>query len=204
LDFWNSKWFTRGWTLQELLAPSSVEFFSQEGKRLGDKCSLEQQIHEITGIPISALQGAPLSQFSVDERFLWMERRQTKLAEDKVYSLLGIFDVEIPLLYGEGAANAFKRLREVIDKREKCVQDLRITDPREDKKRIEDTKGGLLEDSYRWILKNADFQQWRNNQQSRLLWIKGDPGKGKTMLLCGIVNELKKSKAETDPLSYFF
>ena len=133
-----------------------------------------------------------------------MERRQTKLAEDKVYSLLGIFDVEMPLLYGEGAANAFKRLREVIDKREKCVQDLRITDPREDKKRIEDTKGGLLEDSYRWILKNADFQQWRNNQQSRLLWIKGDPGKGKTMLLCGIINELKKLTAKTDLLSYFF
>ncbi len=88
-----------------------------------------------------------------------MERRQTKLAEDKVYSLLGIFDVEIPLLYGEGAANAFKRLREVIDKREKCVQDLRITDPREDKKRIEDTKGGLLEGLYHWILENADFQQ---------------------------------------------
>jgi len=203
-DFWKSKWFTRGWTLQELLAPSSVEFFSQEGKRLGDKCSLKQQIHEITGIPILALQGAPLSQFRVDERFLWIERRQTKLAEDKVYSLLGIFDVEIPLFYGEGAPNAFKRLREVIDKREKCVQDLRLTDPRDDKKRIENTKGGLLEDLYRWILENADFQQWRYNQQSRLLWIKGDPGKGKTMLLCGIVDELKKLMAKTDLLSYFF
>jgi len=203
-DFWKSKWFTRGWTLQELLAPSSVEFFSQEGERLGDKCSLKQQIHEITGIPILALQGVPLSQFRVDERFLWIERRQTKLAEDKVYSLLGIFDVEIPLFYGEGAPNAFKRLREVIDKREKCVQDLRLTDPRDDKKRIENTKGGLLEDLYRWILENADFQQWRNNQQSRLLWIKGDPGKGKTMLLCGIVDELKKLMAKTDLLSYFF
>jgi hypothetical protein len=57
------------------------------------------------------------------------------------------------------------------------------------KKRIEETKGGLLEDSYHWILKHSDFQQWRNGQQSQLLWIKGDPGKGKTMLLCGIVNE---------------
>jgi Cdc6-like AAA superfamily ATPase len=62
----------------------------------------------------------------------------------------------------------------------------------------------LLEDSYHWILENSDFQQWRNDQQSRLLWIKGDPGKGKTMLLCGIVNELKKSMAKTDLLSYFF
>jgi hypothetical protein len=84
------------------------------------------------------------------------------------------------------------------------MQHLRLTDPRDDKKRIEETKGGLLEDSYRWILENPDFQQWRNDQQSRLLWIKGDPGKRKTMLLCGIVNELKTSIAQTDLLSYFF
>jgi hypothetical protein len=203
-DLWKSKWFTRGWTLQELLAPRSVEFFSRERKRLGDKSSLKQQIHEITGIPASALQGAPLSQFSVNERFLWIERRQTKLEEDKVYSLLGIFDVIIPLFYGEGAANAFKRLREVIDKREKSIQDLHLTDPRDDKKRIEDSKGGLLDDSYRWIFENSNFQEWRTAQQSRLLWIKGDPGKGKTMLLCGIINELEKSMVETALLSYFF
>jgi hypothetical protein len=79
---------------------------------------------------------------------------------------------------------------------------LRLTDPRDDKKRIEDTKGGLLEDSYCWILQNSDFQQWRNNQQSCLLWIKGDPGKGKTMLLCGIINEL--GKPTTDALVSFF
>ena len=61
--FRRSRWFTRGWTLQELLAPDSVEFFSQEGKRLGDKRALERQIHEITGIPVTALRGTPLSQF---------------------------------------------------------------------------------------------------------------------------------------------
>jgi hypothetical protein len=203
-DFWKSKWFTRGWTLQELLAPRSVEFFSRERKRLGNRSALKQQIHEITGIPKSALQGAPLSQFRVDDRFCWIERRQTKLEEDKVYSLLGIFDVKIPLFYSEGAANAFKRLREVIDKREKCIQDLYLTDPRNDKKRIEDTKGGLLKDSYRWILENPEFQQWRSAQQNPLLWIRGDPGKGKTMLLCGIINELNKSTVETALLSYFF
>ncbi|KAH0551763.1 hypothetical protein GP486_007019, partial [Trichoglossum hirsutum] len=85
-----------------------------------------------------------------------------------------------------------------------CIQHLRITDPRDDKKRIEETKGGLLKDSYHWILKNSDFQEWRTDEQSRLLWIKGDPGKGKTMLLCGIVNELEKSMAKADLLSYFF
>ena len=92
-----------------------------------------------------------------------------------------------------------------MDERDRqCLKDLRSTDPRDDKKRIEETKGGLLEGSYRWILEQSDFQQWRDDRQSRLLWIKGDPGKGKTMLLCGIVNELKKSMAKTDLLSYFF
>ncbi|KAF2259726.1 WD40 repeat-like protein [Lojkania enalia] len=199
-----SRWFTRGWTLQELLAPTSVEFFSQEWKRLGDKRSLRQQIYKITGIPDLALQGTPLSQFSVNERLSWIENRQTKLEEDKAYSLLGIFDVFIPPIYSEGTARAFKRLMDEIDKQQKCIQDLHLTDPRDDKKRIEDTKGGLLKNSYRWVFENSDFQRWRDDQQSRLLWIKGDPGKGKTMLLCGIVNELKKSTAKKSLLSFFF
>jgi hypothetical protein len=116
--FRSSKWFTRGWTLQELLAPGpdSVQFFSHEGDRLGDKRTLEQQIHEITGIAITALRGAPLSQFEVDERFLWVESRKTTREEDMAYSLLGIFNIYIPLIYGEGRENAFKRLQEEIDK----------------------------------------------------------------------------------------
>jgi hypothetical protein len=111
-----SRWFTRGWTLQELLAPSSVEFFSREGKQLGDKRTLERQIHEITGIAIPALRGSPLSQFSIDTRLSWAENRQTTRKEDKAYSLLGIFNVYIPLIYGEGEDNAFARLQEEIDK----------------------------------------------------------------------------------------
>jgi hypothetical protein len=191
----------QGWTLQELLAPLSVDFFSHEGKRLGDKSSLEQQIHEITGIPKSALRGGHLSQFSDKERFSWIQCRQTKVEEDKAYSMLGIFDVEMPIRYGEGSASAFKRLEEDIDKLNNCLRDLRSTDPRDDKKRIEATKGGLLEDSYRWILENPGFQRWRNEQHGQLLWIKGDPGKGKTMLLCGIIDELKKLMAKTALLS---
>lgn len=113
-----SRWFKRGWTLQELLAPGlgSVEFFSQERDRLGDKRSLERQIHEITRIPVSALRGAPLSQFDVEDRLSWAVDRQTTREEDKAYSLFGIFDIQIPLLYGEGGKKALKRLREEIDK----------------------------------------------------------------------------------------
>jgi hypothetical protein len=111
--FRKSRWFTRGWTLQELIAPSSVKFFSLEGNLLGDKRSLEQPIHEITKIAVPALQGTPLSQFDVDERFSWAQNRQTKRKEDEAYSLLGIFGVFLPPMYGE-ADNAFKRLREGI------------------------------------------------------------------------------------------
>ena len=133
-----------------------------------------------------------------------MERRQTTLEVDRVYSLLGILDIKTPLFKDTEAATAFERLREVIEKREKCVKDLRLTDPRHDKKRIENTKGGLLEDSYCWILENSELKQWRSSRQSRLLWIKGDPGKGKTMLLCGIINELVKPPVGMALLSYFF
>lgn len=145
-----------------------------------------------------------LSQFTINERFSWIERRKTTLEEDKAYSLLGIFDVSIPIRYREGMANAFKRLEDEIHKQTKCIQDLRVTDPRDDKKRVEDTKGGLLADSYHWILENRDFQRWRGGQQSQMLWIKGDPGKGKTMLLCGIINELKSGMPKFHLLSYFF
>ncbi|WYZ42896.1 hypothetical protein EsH8_VI_000595 [Colletotrichum jinshuiense] len=83
------------------------------------------------------------------------------------------------------------------------LADLRSTDPRDDKARIERTKGGLLRDSYCWILDHTDFLKWRDdNDQSRLLWIRGDPGKGKTMLLCGIIDEL--GKVPESSLSYFF
>ena len=111
-----SRWFTRGWTLQELLAPRSVEFFSREEDLIGDKKTLDQQIHEITGIPITALHGSPLSHFPVDERMRWAAKRDTKRKEDKAYCLLGIFDVFMPLIYGEGE-HASIRLKEEINKR---------------------------------------------------------------------------------------
>lgn len=114
--FRRSKWFTRGWTLQELIAPPSITFFSAEGQRLGDKKSLEGLLHEITGIPIDALRGQPLSSFSVDGRFSWLGSRATKREEDRAYSMLGIFGVYLPLIYGEGEHNAFRRLREEIKK----------------------------------------------------------------------------------------
>jgi hypothetical protein len=116
--FRRSRWFTRGWTLQELLAPTSVEFFSREGKHLGSRVSLEQEIHEITGIPTEALRDQKLTRFSVEERMSWATGRTTTLKEDKVYCLLGIFGVFLSLIYGEGEDYATMRLKEEIQKRQ--------------------------------------------------------------------------------------
>ncbi|KAK1750076.1 heterokaryon incompatibility protein-domain-containing protein [Echria macrotheca] len=114
-DFAGDRWFTRCWTLQELLAPANVQFFSREWSFIGDKISLEREIHSITGVPVLALRGAPLSHFSVAERFSWAERRQATRGEDWAYSLLGIFGVNMPLLYGEGKENAVRRLLREVD-----------------------------------------------------------------------------------------
>jgi hypothetical protein len=112
----NSTWFRRGWTLQELLAPKSVFFYSAEGTLLGSRGSLLQEIEAATGICSSALQGELLHQFSVETRLSWAEGRVTKRAEDAAYCLLGIFDINLPLIYGEGRRKAFIRLhREIRD-----------------------------------------------------------------------------------------
>jgi hypothetical protein len=112
--FRKSRWFTRGWTLQELIAPEIVEFFSKNGKLLGDKGSLEMLIHDITGIPTIALQENPFSHFSVMERKEWAANRKTTEQEDIVYCLIGLCEVSMPLLYGEGKETALKRLEVAI------------------------------------------------------------------------------------------
>jgi hypothetical protein len=109
----------RGWTLQELLAPGIVEFFSNEGTRLGDTITLEQEIHQVTKIPFAALRRQTrLSEFSIDERMSWAAQRTTSKKEDKAYCLLGILGVFLPLIYGEGEDHALQRLREEAAKRQ--------------------------------------------------------------------------------------
>ncbi|KAL7926408.1 hypothetical protein ACQKWADRAFT_328206 [Trichoderma austrokoningii] len=86
---------------------------------------------------------------------------------------------------------------------QQCLRDLFITDPRDDMTRIERTKGGLLEDSYQWILENSKYQEWHHNDRNQLLWLSGDPGKVKTMLLCGIVHELMRQPGPS-LITFFF
>jgi chromosomal replication initiation ATPase DnaA len=113
--FPKSVWFTRGWTLQELIAPASVEFFSCEGHLIGDKASLDQLIHKITNIPLAALRNCPLDQFTTSERESWAESRKTTEEEDIVYCLLGILGVSMSTAYGEGQESARRRLQAELE-----------------------------------------------------------------------------------------
>jgi hypothetical protein len=115
-----SRWFTRGWTLQELIAPRDIQFFTKDWTSIGNK--LDSQfawlLEEITGIGVSILRGSSaLDEVSVAGKMRWASSRRTTRAEDIAYCLMGIFDVNMPLLYGEGP-KAFIRLQEEILKRE--------------------------------------------------------------------------------------
>ena len=108
-----SQWFTRGWTLQELLAPKLVQFFAKDWGYLGDKSTLATSISVITGIDEQTLAGADLRRVSIARRMFWASQRSTTRKEDMAYCLLGVFGVNMPLLYGEGD-RAFMRLQEEI------------------------------------------------------------------------------------------
>ncbi|PMD64393.1 uncharacterized protein K444DRAFT_713828, partial [Hyaloscypha bicolor E] len=109
-----SKWFTWGWTLQELTGPSEVVFFANGWTRIGTKHGLSSIISRITGMPARFLLGDVLRQASVAQRCPGRQRdRQTTKVEDIAYCLLGIFDIRKPLIYGE-REKAFRWLQEEI------------------------------------------------------------------------------------------
>ena len=111
-DFRQSQWFKRGWTLQELIAPLNVTFLSDDWTGAGTKATLGRVIEEITGIPAKALVHAEtLDSFSVAQRLSWAARREATRVEDRAYSRLGTFDMNMPTLYGEGE-RAFRQLQE--------------------------------------------------------------------------------------------
>ena len=109
-----SKWFTRGWTLQELLAPRKAVVYDSRWRFLGDKVVLVDKISSITGIPGEALRTGDLNSYSVAQKMAWAAKRVTTRPEDQAYCLMGLFDVNMPLLYGEGGYRAFVRLQEEI------------------------------------------------------------------------------------------
>jgi hypothetical protein len=107
-EFSRSRWFTRGWTLQELIGPATVEFYGDQwhskGQEasLGTKNSLQKEISEITRIPESVLKTILLPpSYSIAQKMSWAANRETTRIEDKAYCLLGLFGVNMRLLYGE-------------------------------------------------------------------------------------------------------
>ncbi len=123
-EFPASRWFRRGWTLQELIAPRREVFFDLTWQPLGSKKDHAVLINKITRIDVEVLKddrphkedrAAPLGAFCVAKRMAWASTRETTREEDVAYSLLGIFGVNMPLLYGEGP-KAFLRLQHEIIK----------------------------------------------------------------------------------------
>ncbi|KAH6644962.1 heterokaryon incompatibility protein-domain-containing protein [Truncatella angustata] len=112
----SSRWFSRGWTLQELIAPKTVLFYDYSWEVIGEKCSIpfRTALSTVTGIPELVLTNdEKLQDIAVAQRMSWAAGRKTTKPEDMAYCLLGIFDVGIPILYGEGP-RAFFRLQEEI------------------------------------------------------------------------------------------
>jgi hypothetical protein len=111
----NCRWFTRGWTLQELIAPSIVIFLDKEWHEIGTKSSLQRMISEVTSIPANILLEGRPEYASIAQRMSWASRRETTRDEDLAYCLMGIFGINMPMIYGEGK-RAFIRLQEEIIK----------------------------------------------------------------------------------------
>ncbi|KAI1388094.1 HET-domain-containing protein [Hypoxylon trugodes] len=109
------KWFSRGWTLQELIAPYHIQFYDKDWNCFGSKLQLASVLSWITGVDTRVLSGKPLESVLVGRRMSWASNRTTTRVEDMAYCLLGIFDINMPLLYGEGK-KAFIRLQEEIIK----------------------------------------------------------------------------------------
>ncbi|KAF2811530.1 HET-domain-containing protein [Mytilinidion resinicola] len=199
--FRKSKWFTRGWTLQELIAPTSVEFFSSEGTRLCDKRSTEQQIHDITGISIDALRGDALSTLSFDERMSWAQGRNTTREEDMAYSLLGIFDVHMPLIYSEGKEKALIRLEKECRESFQTPRDARLgkirqwLSPPDPSLNYEKALKQRQADTGLWFLESDEFAKWKIDTGS-FLWLHGIPGCGKTILSSIILQNVLKHFAK--------
>jgi hypothetical protein len=173
-----SRWFTRGWTLQELIAPRIVEFYSSDRVYLGNKRTLEQTLHEITGIPNRAFREEPF-RFTLNDRMAWLGKRETKLEEDLAYCLLGIFDIHMPLIYGEGRDHAMRRLKKEI--RDHHVLDLPIAKgasynshmEEHNTKCLPNTRTDLLHSIIEWV---------HDTDSPSLFWLSGMAGTGKSVV----------------------
>ncbi|KAM3416093.1 hypothetical protein BST61_g9574 [Cercospora zeina] len=220
--FQQSRWFTRGWTLQELIAPELVEFWSRDRYMLGSKIDLFDAIHERAGIPLRALEGAPMSSFSVNERFRWAAPRVTKKIEDNVYCLLGIFEVHMPPIYGEGSHHASERLKRAIHDRLRLTpqdysnaQHHRHETMNEHRRSVVKSLNfpelgarqanirNAFRDTGEWALGHSDYARWRGSDRGTF-WIVGKPGAGKSTLMKFLHSQAERGKSEYEFVFGFF
>lgn len=166
---------------------------------LGTRTTLSDRIHRTTGIPLIALEGAPMSSFSVDERLRWAAQRNTKKKEDKAYCLLGIFEVYIPPIYGEGDY-AFKRLQNAIRSdsdrmmnihRQDVLASLRFQELGARQANIRNAHNRTC----KWILKHKTYVKWRSSTCGTF-WIVGKPGAGKSTLMKYLHSTATEKKSE--------
>lgn len=207
--FTKSRWFERGWTLQELLAPNVVRFYSREGTFLGTKRELHQDIFLACGVDTR------LDPFEVPvaERFRWSLTRQTMKEEDTSYCLLGLLEVSLIFNYGEGIY-ARKRLLKAIKKEHgsralREIEDHSTTEIEEFTPAAfmqtlvfksmnfrRDTIGEQYPATCEWLLEHPVYQRWLR-QEIRLIWLKGGPGIGKSTLM-------KFVESQSDGISFYF
>jgi hypothetical protein len=200
------EWFRRGWTLQELLAPSLVIFLSSTWEVIGHKgdCegllgagpALEPQISRIAHIPEDVLRDYSNSKrITLEQKLAWTAGRQTKKDEDMYYSLLGLFDVRMWLCYGEGAQSARERLVRKIDKSggdkrlDEITSWLSAPDPWSNhhsaRERHEPGTGD-------WILQSNQYHQWKTRTSDlKPVWLYGKAGSGKTILFSTLVEDVR-------------
>ncbi|KAK4553721.1 hypothetical protein LTR86_009219 [Recurvomyces mirabilis] len=226
--FRGSKWFTRAWTFQELLAPANVRFFSRDQSLLGCKQTLGVMIGQVTGIPAAALQCYTPGNWSISERMQWRAGRKATHVEDEAYSLLGIFGVHMPLLYAEGS-NAWKRLkdeiaksvREELDKTvvgaipgesstpdriswEALIASLKFEQMEARRSTIKKADSSTCD----WLLDHPSFKTWLKpdglDRDGSVLWINGKPGCGKSTLMKHLHKRAKGTRSHNETVLGFY
>ena len=244
--FGHSEWFTRGWTLQELLAPDIVVFLTHDWEVMGHKGGsryaesgysldigppLEPNIAATTGIPELVVSDYKHSHgFSVETRLDWMAGRETTFQEDRAYALLGVLDVSMPIVYGEGKVKARKRLLAEVGRDLQVVGKLRRLsaatpdglelasisenrliefklwlDPPDPYVNLRKAWKLRVADTGDWLFQDAQYMRWKT-EPAALMWLHGSAGCGKTILSSGIIQSLHID-CEADPLkalAYFF
>lgn len=236
-DLCNSRWFKRGWTLQEMIAPSRLEFYDCEREYLGNREALAKIVQSASGVPIEILKGASFDRFPYAERLAWTRNRQTKKAEDASYCLLGIMGVALPFNYGEGGKNAQRRLFDEVGRvhGQPIADELRqalthVAQYSDNKKsgRHQYIAGSLVQSlsfdemnsrqgaieralpgTCAWLKRNGSYKEWTrldtSQDHSDLLWIKGNPGAGKSTLVRYIDIETARSNpVGTVQVSFYF